>query len=193
MKTHNPATWPMKSAPMSSANGETARRSAPRAPVVSSKRTVSEAEDAEDRQAEQDRIDEERGADEPAGGQKQREAGRIDAAPAGRVEEDVLAPERIRDGRRSEPQAARREDLALESVRDSVGHVRDAAEDTLSEKGAHGGGEQSEPGREKDTLHGPGLRRRAQSPRCRATTSGLAISAPACRFFTRPSGPVTRK
>ena len=34
---------------------------------------------------------------------------------------------------------------------------------------------------------------RAQSPRCCATTSGLAISAPACRFFTRPSGPVTRK
>ena len=34
---------------------------------------------------------------------------------------------------------------------------------------------------------------RAHSPRCRATTSGLAMSAPACRFFTRPSGPVTRK
>src|ERR1019366_3978666 len=76
----------------------------------------SQAEDAENRQTEQDRIDEERGAQPPAAGPEQPEARRMGPAPPVPVEENFLALERIRNERRLEPRAARPEALPLKRI-----------------------------------------------------------------------------
>ena len=180
-KTHSPATCPMKSAPIRSANGETARRRRPAFRLPGREENCSQPENAEDREAEQNRIDEGRDAEEPAYGEEQRKTGRIDAAPPVRVEEDVLCLEGLRHGRWIEPQATRREDLRLKAVRDAVGHVGGSLEDALSQEGAQGDGEKSETGRKESAPVRPGLRRSVQrrlKARAAARTPGSRSARP---------------
>jgi hypothetical protein len=122
-------------------DGEEKRRQESRRGVVE---LLAEAEDAEDREAEEKGVYEPRDVQEITEREEGRKARRVFAGPPVLREDDVPDLEGFGLGGRTEIEMPAREDPRLKGVRDAVHDVRNPVEDAPGEEGAERGGEEGE-------------------------------------------------